>query len=113
MNRDRLVGVEFRQFRGIGRTLDDIAVPHQGHASLVLEINDLNRVEIVQQSEIVIETLIVRQERLVKAEMPFADTGRRVAVFLQQFGNRQFVQDECPIANPRDGPNISLPTRRG
>ncbi len=88
---DGLVGVELRQFGGIDRTLDDITITHQGHTSLVLEINDLNRVKIMQQTEIVIEALVARQERLVKAEVPFADASGRIAVVLQQLGNRQFV----------------------
>ena len=43
-----LVGVKLCQFCGIGRTFNDLAISHQGHASLFLEIDDLNRVKIVQ-----------------------------------------------------------------
>ena len=45
------VGTEWlldgRAWRVVGRTLDDIAIPHQRYASLLFEIDDLNRVKIV------------------------------------------------------------------
>ena len=86
-----LVGVKPCQFCGIGRALDDLVISHQGHTTFVLEIDNLNRVKIVQQAEIVIKPLIARQKWLVKPKMPFADAGGGVAARLQQLGNRQFV----------------------
>ena len=88
---NRFVRVELGQFSGIGRTLDDVAISQQRHASFVVEIDDLHRVKIVQQPEIVIKSLIVRKKRLLKPKMPLADTRGGIAVGLQQFGKRQFV----------------------
>ena len=87
-----LVGVEFYQLRRISRPLHDIAISHQRHAALVFEIHDLNGIKIVQQSEIMIEPLIVRQEWFVISQVPFADARRRVAVVLEEFRNRQLVR---------------------
>ena len=82
-----LVGIELCEFRGIGRTLNDLAISYQGHTTLLLEIDALNRVKIVQKPEIVIEPLIAGEERLVKPKMPFSDASCCVAARLQQLGN--------------------------
>ena len=78
-----LVSVELCQFRRISRAFNHLVISHQGHATLVLEKDDLNRVKIVQQPEIMIEALIARQEWLLKSKMPFADAGGGVATVLQ------------------------------
>lgn len=74
---------EYGMSRGLpipdGRPLDDLAVAQQGNAALVLEVNDLDRVEIMQQSEVMIETLVAWKERSVEAEVPLADAGGAVA----------------------------------
>ena len=83
---DRLVGIKVGEFVGIGRTLDDFAIAYEWNSALVFEMPDLDRIEIVEQAEVVIEALLARQERLVKAEVPLADAGGGVAIGLQEFG---------------------------
>ena len=91
---DCFVGVNARQFRGVGRSFHDLSPTHQRHATVFFEIDDLDRIQVVQQSEVVIESLLLGQERRVKTKVPFADASRRVAVRLQQLGNRQFIRIE-------------------
>lgn len=83
--RNRLVCVLLCEFGGISRSLHDLIIAQQRHAPLFLEVNRLHRIEVMQQAEVVIESLILRQEWLMKTEMPFADAGRRIAVLVEQF----------------------------
>ena len=46
----------------------------------------------MQQTKVVIETLIAWQKRFLKSQVPFSDTGSRVTVLLKQLGDRQFVR---------------------
>ena len=92
------VGADFCQFVDVRRTLHHLAVAHQGHASLVLEKDRLDGVEVVQQAEVVVESLVARKKRFVKPEVPFSDAGGLVAMVLEQFGKGQFVG-----MNPRWG----------
>ena len=78
-----LIGVQACELGGVGGALDDLAVADQRHAALFLEIADLHRIQVVQQPVIMIESLIARQERFVKAEVPFADAAGGVAVSLE------------------------------
>ena len=75
-----LIGVQTGEFGRVGRTLDNFAIADQRHAALFLEVNDLHRIQIVQQAVIMIEALIAWQKRLLKAEVPFADASRGVAI---------------------------------
>ena len=75
-----LIGIQAGEFGRVGRTLDNFAIADQRHAALFLEVNDLHRIQIVQQAVIMIEALIAWQKRLLKAEVPFADASRGVAI---------------------------------
>ena len=59
---------------------------HQGHASLVLEKDRLDGVEVVQQAEVVVEPLIVWKKGFMKPEVPFSDAGGLVAIVLSSSG---------------------------
>ena len=78
-----LIGVQAGEFARVGRTLDNFAIADQRHAALFLEVNNLHRIQIVQQAVIMIEALIAWQKRLLKAEVPFADASRGVAIGLE------------------------------
>ncbi len=65
-----------------------------------LQVNDFDQVEVVQQPEVMVEALIVRQKRFVKSQMPLADARRRVTVRLEQFRNRQLVRMDPKPRNP-------------
>ena len=85
------VGVDSGQFVNLHRTLHHLAVAYQGHASLFLEKDRLNGVEVVQQAKVVVESLVARKKGFMKPEVPFSDAGGLVAMVLQQFGKGQFV----------------------
>ena len=78
-----LIGVQEGEFARVGRTLDNISIADQRYAALFLEVNNLHRIQIVQQAVIMIEALIAWQKRLLKAEVPFADASRGVAIGLE------------------------------
>ena len=78
-----LIGVQAGEFGRFGRTLDNFSIADQRHAALFLEVNNLHRIQIVQQAVIMIEALIAWQKRLLKAEVPFADASRGVAIGLE------------------------------
>ena len=80
---DGFIGVQACELRGIGRALEHLAIPDQRHAALFLKINDLHRIQIVAQAEVVVESLVAWQKRFVKAKVPFADASRGVAIGLE------------------------------
>ena len=67
-----------------GRMLSDLGAD-------VVKVDDLDRVKIMQQSKVVVESLIARQKWLMKAEMPLADAGGRIPIRLQQLSKRQLI----------------------
>ena len=59
---------------------------------LIHEMGDLDRVEVVEESEIMIEPLAPGQKGSTESEMPLADAGGCVVSRLHQLGQREFIR---------------------
>jgi hypothetical protein len=88
---DGLVCVKACQFYRIGGPLNHVTIPQEGDAALVLEVDDLDVIKIVEDSKVMIETLLSRQERFMESKVPLPDTGSGVSVRLEEFGEGNFV----------------------
>jgi len=81
----------------VRRAFHHLAIAQQRYASPVFEVNGLDRVEVMQQAEAVLEALCSREKRRRKTKMPFADASRRVAVRPQQFRDGQLIGMNAPF----------------
>ena len=66
-------------------------------AALVGEVDDLDRIEVVEKPEVVVEPLLARQERLVEPEVPLADAGARIPVGSKELGDGELGGMEAEL----------------
>ena len=75
-----LVRIKSSKLGRISRALHDLVASHERYAAGFLEMDSLHRIEVVQQTEVFVEPLTLRQERL----MTCIDYGRTVSARRQK-----------------------------
>ena len=94
----RFLGVALRQLRLIGLSLNHFVVAHQRQGRKVRPGGFGAHVVAIGNAEVGIKALLRRQKLGLKAEVPLADSGRRIALLLRDVAQRHFVGMQTDFA---------------